>query len=155
VDKNFNRKPCFKLWKPSGSTDLPIFLVNSFIFNHLTHLRPFLLLFHSVWLMGVMAVVGNGFVIVSRMVLREKNRVHSFYIKNLAMADLIMGIFLLCIAFHDVSFRGEFLARQHAWRHSLTCQFSGKKNYATTTLLCFWLKGGWKYVSWKSTDYKS
>jgi hypothetical protein len=76
--------------------------------------------------MGLVGVVGNLFVIVSRLVLREKNRVHSFYIKNLAFADLLMGVFLLSIAFHDVSFRGEFLARQHSWRHSLTCQWSGE-----------------------------
>ncbi len=64
----------------------------------------------SVWVMGLVGVVGNIGVIVSRMVLEKtrKNRVHSFYIKNLAIADLLMGVFLLSIAFHDVSFRGEF-----------------------------------------------
>jgi hypothetical protein len=76
--------------------------------------------------MGVVGVVGNAFVILSRLLVREKNRVHSFYIKNLAFADLLMGLFLLSIASHDVSFRGHFLAKQHAWRHSLTCQWSGK-----------------------------
>jgi leucine-rich repeat-containing G protein-coupled receptor 7/leucine-rich repeat-containing G protein-coupled receptor 8 len=85
-----------------------------------------LLLFSSVWIMGLLGVLGNLFVVASRMILREKNRVHSFYIKNLALADLLMGLFLLSIAFHDVKFRGEFLASQQAWRHSFTCQFSGR-----------------------------
>lgn len=80
----------------------------------------------SVWIMGIVGVVGNGFVILSRLLVREKNRVHSFYIKNLAFADLIMGLFLLSIAYHDVLFRGNFLSQQHTWRHSLTCQWSGK-----------------------------
>ena len=75
--------------------------------------------------MGLVGVVGNGFVILSRLIVREKNRVHSFYIKNLAAADLLMGLFLLSIAFADVSTRGHFLAHQHAWRHSMTCQWSG------------------------------
>ncbi|OXA60100.1 Relaxin receptor 1 [Folsomia candida] len=78
-----------------------------------------------VWIMGIVGVVGNGFVILSRLLVREKNRVHSFYIKNLAFADLIMGLFLLSIAYHDVLFRGNFLSQQHTWRHSLTCQWSG------------------------------
>lgn len=86
-----------------------------------------LIVVYSVWIMGLVAVVGNLFVIVSRMVLRENNRVHSFYIKNLALADLLMGVFLLSVAVHDVKFRGEFLARQHSWRHSLTCQLSGER----------------------------
>lgn len=80
----------------------------------------------SVWLMGLLGVVGNGFVIASRLIFREKNRIHSFYIKNLALADFLMGIFLLSIAFHDVKFRGEFLAHQNSWRHSPICKISGK-----------------------------
>ncbi len=76
--------------------------------------------------MGLVGVVGNAFVILSRLVVREKNRIHSFYIKNLALADLIMGAFLLSIAYHDVLFRGHFLSHQHGWRHSLTCQWSGE-----------------------------
>jgi leucine-rich repeat-containing G protein-coupled receptor 8 len=86
-----------------------------------------MIFYASVWIMGILSIVGNLFVIFCRIIIREPNRVHSFYIKNLAAADLLMGIFLLNIAYHDVSFRGHFLAKQHAWRHSLTCQISGKK----------------------------
>lgn len=76
--------------------------------------------------MGSVGIGGNLFVIISRLVLREKNKAHSLYIKNLAIADLLMGLFLISIAFHDMSFRGHFLAHQHAWRHSITCQVSGR-----------------------------
>src|ERR1700753_846590 len=79
--------------------------------------------------MGILGVAGNLFVIVSRMVFREPNRVHSFYIKNLALADLLMGLYLLSIAFHDISFRGEFLAHQYKWRHSWICQYSGMYHF--------------------------
>jgi len=75
--------------------------------------------------MGIVGLAGNIFVIISRMIIREPNRIHSFYIRNLAGADLLMGVFLLSIAIHDISFRGEFLIHQHEWRHSLTCQLSG------------------------------
>lgn len=86
-----------------------------------------LIFFRSVWIMGLVGVGGNFFVIVSRLMIREKNRAHSFYIKNLAVADLLMGAFLISIAFHDLTFRGHFLAHQHSWRHSITCQLSGKE----------------------------
>jgi len=77
--------------------------------------------------MALLGVFGNGFVIASRLIFREKNRIHSFYIKNLALADLLMGFFLLSIAIHDVRFRGEFLAHSHSWRHSVVCKVSGKE----------------------------
>jgi len=79
----------------------------------------------SVWIIGVVGVLGNLFVIVSRSVFHEIKPIHSFYIKNLAVADLFIGIFLISIGFHDIKFRGQFLMFQHTWRLSLTCQFSG------------------------------
>lgn len=79
----------------------------------------------SVWIMGILSIVGNIFVIFCRMMIREPNRVHSFYIRNLAVADLLMGVFLLSIAAHDVAYRGQFLRYQFQWRHSAMCQISG------------------------------
>lgn len=52
-------------------------------------------------------------------------QVHSFFIKNLAFADLLMGIYLFIIAYYDASFRGQYIKHEEAWRHSWQCNFSG------------------------------
>jgi len=65
-------------------------------------------------------------VIVGRLVFHELNPIHSFYIKNLAAADLLVGIFLITVGFHDIKFRGRFLMFQHSWIHSSTCQLNGR-----------------------------
>ena len=52
-------------------------------------------------------------------------QVHSFFIKNLALSDLVMGIYLFIIAYHDVLFRGEYIRHEEQWRNSWQCNFSG------------------------------
>ncbi|XP_035704191.1 relaxin receptor 2 isoform X2 [Folsomia candida] len=93
--------------------------------SSITNLLDNMVLRVCVWIMGILSIVGNIFVIFCRMMIREPNRVHSFYIRNLAVADLLMGVFLLSIAAHDVAYRGQFLRYQFQWRHSAMCQISG------------------------------
>ncbi len=50
---------------------------------------------------------------------------HSFFIKNLALADLLMGLYLFIIAYYDASFRGEYIRHEENWRNSWQCNFSG------------------------------
>lgn len=52
-------------------------------------------------------------------------QVHSFFIKNLALADLLMGIYLFIIAYHDTLFRGEYIRHEESWRGSWQCNFCG------------------------------
>lgn len=79
----------------------------------------------AVWVVALVACLGNLLVLVGRLVLREPNAVHSFYIKNLALADLIMGVYLFVIASHDVAFRGEYIRYDYRWRRSVGCSVSG------------------------------
>ncbi|KAG1683881.1 G-protein coupled receptor GRL101 [Nymphon striatum] len=79
----------------------------------------------SVWIVGIISCVGNLFVFISRIVLKEPNEVHSFFIKNLSVADLLMGVYLLIIAKHDTTFRGEYIRHERMWRYSMTCNWCG------------------------------
>ncbi|XP_076358835.1 uncharacterized protein LOC143251282 [Tachypleus tridentatus] len=79
----------------------------------------------SVWIVAVLACCGNVFVLMSRLLLREHNAVHSFYIMNLSVADLLMGIYLFIIAGYDVSYRGHYILHEKQWRHSWKCNLCG------------------------------
>ena len=58
-----------------------------------------------IWVLGVVALVGNITVILWRTKYRIANKVHSFLIINLALGDLLMGIYLLIIAGVDAYYR--------------------------------------------------
>lgn len=60
------------------------------------------------------------------MIVREQlNQVHSFLLTNLAVADLLMGVYLLLVAIKDVQFKGVYFKHDLQWRSSRLCQFAG------------------------------
>lgn len=93
--------------------------------SSVNHLLDSVVLRVSVWVVALVACFGNLLVLVGRMLFREQNEVHSFYIKNLALADLLMGVYLIVIAAYDVQFRGEYIRHDYEWRHSWSCSVSG------------------------------
>ncbi|XP_077864518.1 uncharacterized protein LOC100371357 [Saccoglossus kowalevskii] len=78
-----------------------------------------------VWVVAMLAFVGNLFVLVARCILKEDNRIHSFFIMNLSLADLLMGLYLFIIALHDVMYRGEYIKFDLEWRLGWVCQMCG------------------------------
>ncbi|XP_070573185.1 uncharacterized protein [Ptychodera flava] len=78
-----------------------------------------------IWILGLLAFIGNLFVIVWRISQKESNRVHSFFILNLGVADFCMGVYLLIIASVDMYYRGRYIGYSDEWRHSELCQFAG------------------------------
>ena len=78
-----------------------------------------------VWILGLSALVGNLFVILMRVVVKEDNKVHSFLLTNLAISDLVMGIYLLIIAVKDVQWQGEYFKHDINWRSGTTCALTG------------------------------
>ncbi|KAJ9597247.1 hypothetical protein L9F63_011883, partial [Diploptera punctata] len=79
----------------------------------------------AVWVMAVLACAGNTIVLLGRLVAREPNPVHSLYIKTLALADLLMGVYLLLIAAADWRYRGIYVQHEFQWRHSYICSTCG------------------------------
>ncbi|XP_023236565.1 relaxin receptor 1-like [Centruroides sculpturatus] len=93
--------------------------------SSVTHLLDSLILRISVWIVAFLACLGNLLVLVGRHLVKETNEVHSIYIKNLAVADFLMGIYLFMIAGHDMAFRGDYVNHDKHWRHSWKCNFCG------------------------------
>ena len=91
----------------------------------MAHLLDSVVLRVSVWLVAVIAGLGNLAVLVGRLLLLEPNEVHSFYIKNLSLADLLMALYLFTIAAHDLAFRGYYIHHEASWRHSWQCSLCG------------------------------
>jgi hypothetical protein len=78
-----------------------------------------------IWILGILAFLGNIGVIIWRMIVKERNRVHSFLLTNLAVSDLMMGIYLLIIAIKDAQLRGVYFKHDLQWRSGRVCQLAG------------------------------
>jgi len=65
--------------------------------------------------------------------------VHSFLITNLALGDLLMGVYLLIIAGVDVAYRGIYIIYDTLWRQSILCQFAGFLSTFSSELSVFTL----------------
>ena len=79
----------------------------------------------AIWVLGVMAFAGNLVVILWRMVAKDSNRVNSFLLTNLAVADFLMGVYMLIIAYKDNSWQGVYFKHDISWRTSDLCVFAG------------------------------
>jgi hypothetical protein len=78
-----------------------------------------------VWIVAILSGLVNGVVLLGRFLINESNKIHSFFIKNLSMADLIMGIYLFVIASRDVMYRGDYLSHEFDWRSGWECDACG------------------------------
>ena len=85
-----------------------------------------------IWILGILAFFGNIFVVAWRSFLKEDNRVHSFLLTNLALSDLLMGLYLLIIAIKDVQWQGEYFKHDVSWRTGQMCQFAGVLSMASS-----------------------
>ncbi|XP_022806976.1 G-protein coupled receptor GRL101-like, partial [Stylophora pistillata] len=79
----------------------------------------------SIWILGLLAFIGNLLVIIVRIRVRDENKVQSFILTNLACADFLMGVYLLIIAIKDLQWKGEYFKHDVAWRKGNLCQFAG------------------------------
>ena len=87
------------------------------------------------WLIGINALGGNVFVLCWRKIQHgehkdggrksDTNIVQSFLLSNLAMSDLLMGIYMLLIASADIYFGDNFPMQAEAWRSGITCRLAG------------------------------
>ena len=80
---------------------------------------------YSIWVLGVLAFLGNLGVVLWRVIGKDKNRVNSFLLTNLAVSDFLMGVYMLLIAYKDRIWDGEYFKHDIAWRASDLCIFAG------------------------------
>jgi len=95
------------------------------LFSSCNDLMANLTLRLSIWILGSIALVGNAFVVIWRLKTKSDSKVHALLLLNLAIADFLMGIYLIMIAAVDVFYRGKYFIYNDSWKHSLLCQLSG------------------------------
>jgi leucine-rich repeat-containing G protein-coupled receptor 6 len=76
----------------------------------------------GVWIVFLMALLGNGAVVFVLIFARSKIDVPRFLVCNLGMADFFMGIYLGFLAVVDASTLGEFRMYAIPWQLSAGCQ---------------------------------
>ena len=79
-----------------------------------------------IWVLGLMAFFGNLFVLGWRVFTSYRDsQVQALLLTNLAVADFLMGVYLLIIAVRDVQWKGEYFRHDIAWRSGIGCQITG------------------------------
>ncbi|XP_072051733.1 G-protein coupled receptor GRL101-like [Amphiura filiformis] len=77
------------------------------------------------WLIGLSAIGGNLFVLCRKKTKQEKGKIQIFLLSNLALSDLIIGIYMLIIASADIYFGEYFPMHAEYWRTGVTCRIAG------------------------------
>ena len=80
-----------------------------------------------IWIIGLLALVGNALSLVYRLTVDKKRLKlgYGIFVSNLAASDFLMGVYLIIIASADMYYRGEYILHDEAWRHSGLCKFAG------------------------------
>ena len=82
----------------------------------------------AIWMLGFSAFIGNMFVIIWRYKSKEREpskKLQTFLILNLALADFLMGLYMLIIASADMYFRDVYMIHAEKWQASTLCQIAG------------------------------
>jgi len=79
----------------------------------------------GVWVVFLLAMLGNGTVVFVLIFSRSKMDVPRFLVCNLAAADFFMGVYLGFLAVVDASTLGEFRMYAIPWQMSAGCQLGG------------------------------
>ncbi|KAK4296608.1 hypothetical protein Pmani_030906 [Petrolisthes manimaculis] len=77
------------------------------------------------WIVFLLALMGNGVVVVVLVAAYTKMDVPRFLVTNLALADFFMGVYLGFLAVVDASTLGEFRMYAIPWQMSAGCQVAG------------------------------
>ena len=83
-----------------------------------------------IWLLGLSALLGNAYVVFRRMqpsnsIRGDITRVQDIMVGHLAVADSLMGVYMLVIASADVYYRDRYAFFAEQWQTSLVCKFAG------------------------------
>ena len=77
------------------------------------------------FVLGFCAIFGNASVLFKKLIEKRENKVQSLLIDNLAISDLLMGIYMIIIASADVYYGNYFPINSETWRKSNLCRSAG------------------------------
>ncbi|XP_076279969.1 leucine-rich repeat-containing G protein-coupled receptor 3 [Lasioglossum baleicum] len=89
--------------------------------SSLDHLLDKTLLRTAVWVISCVTCMGNVLVLWGRFTATDENRVLTIIIRNLAVSDTLMGVYLFIIAVTDMIFRDKYNQVASSWMSSWLC----------------------------------
>lgn len=91
------------------------------------------------WLLAAMAVVGNVGSVVFKVWLQKDAKGSGFnvFVIQLSASDLLMGVYLIIIGAADLSYRGEYLWHDVAWKSSSLCKLAGFLSFLSAEVSAF------------------
>ncbi|XP_015594570.1 relaxin receptor 2 isoform X2 [Cephus cinctus] len=93
--------------------------------SSLSHLLSKPLLRAAVWGISCVTCLGNALVLWGRFTAKDENQVLSIVIRNLAVSDMLMGIYLFVIGLEDIRFRDNYNQIASTWMSSWSCTSVG------------------------------
>lgn len=84
-------------------------------------LLAFPILKYAVWIVASVCSLGNVFVFIWRSVSQHEDCTLSLFVRNLSIADLMMGVYLGAIGWQDWKFKRNFGNHAIEWMSSWTC----------------------------------
>ena len=91
------------------------------------------------WLIGLNALWGNVFVLSQKRNKIGTNKVQTFLLRNLAMSDLLMGVYMLFMASADIYFGEYFPMRAESWRSGISCRIAGTMSIVSSEASVFFV----------------
>ena len=79
----------------------------------------------SIWAIGILSLLGAVFVIVWRLIFKERNVVQLIMLMHLAVGDCLMGVYLVTLGAKDLLWSGSYYLHDFQWRSGLSCQVTG------------------------------
>lgn len=76
---------------------------------------------YSAWSMATITCIGNSLVLWGRFTQRDENRAVSMVVRNLAVSDFLMGLYLSIIAVQDYRYRQRYQYFSMQWISSGHC----------------------------------
>ncbi|CAG9816697.1 unnamed protein product [Phaedon cochleariae] len=77
------------------------------------------------WIISSVICIGNFLVIFSRLLCKDDNPMLSLVIRNLAVSDFLMGVYLVIIGIKDVKYRNRYNEVVQEWKASWECTITG------------------------------
>ncbi|KAJ8316259.1 hypothetical protein KUTeg_006273 [Tegillarca granosa] len=79
------------------------------------------------WVIGLLAIVGNMSVLIYRKSIENGlfNETFSVLVWNLTVADTLIGVYLISIGIANEVFRGKYIWMEYRWRNSFLCSALG------------------------------
>ncbi|GFN88150.1 relaxin receptor-like protein [Plakobranchus ocellatus] len=79
------------------------------------------------WVVSLSTLTGNILTLIYRLSRDRETMMKSygFFVTNLIVSDLLMGVYLFIIAVVDTNFRGTYALHDYTWTQSATCSIAG------------------------------